>query len=78
MGLIQLHPFLDGTQNPGEYIVARCAELGVTITAIAREAGVDRSTIHRWTEGRQPHWNKFQRVHRALEGYWSRRESRSA
>jgi predicted transcriptional regulator len=50
-----------------EQIKARARAIGLTLTALAAEAGVARSTIFQLERGRDPHLNTIRRIVGALE-----------
>lgn len=60
-------------QNPGDWVERQCEALGVPISKVARDAGVDRATIWRWRHSEtSPYWGTFERVRTVINGYWDR------
>ena len=57
----------NGPYPPVEQIKARAQAIGLTLTALASEAGVARSTIFQLERGRDPHLNTIKRIVGALE-----------
>ena len=60
-------------ENPGVWIERQCEALGVSVTKVAREAGVDRATIWRWKSGdSSPKMRSFDRLRQVVDRYWDR------
>lgn len=60
-------------ENPGMWVERQCEQLGVSVSKVAREAKVDRTTIFRWKTGEtEPYWGSYQRVRTVISGYWSK------
>jgi predicted transcriptional regulator len=57
----------NGPYPPVEQIKARAQAIGLTLTALAAEAGVARSTIFQLERGRDPHLKTINRIVTALE-----------
>jgi ribosome-binding protein aMBF1 (putative translation factor) len=69
---IDVDPTYEG-ENVGLWIERQCEALGLSVAKVAREAQVDRATIHRWKTGRTaPYWRSFDRVRIVIDGYWNR------
>jgi len=67
----------DDQANAGRWVEEQARELGISVSRIAKEARVDRCTIHRWKRGdTEPYWSSFRRVRGVIEGYWSERRDR--
>ena len=65
------HAFDD--ENPGLWIERECERLDLSVSRVAREAKIDRSTIFRWKIGEtEPNWGSFNRVRSVIRGYWDR------
>jgi hypothetical protein len=63
------HP---GESNPGEWVERQCAELGVSVSLVARAAKIDRSTVFRWKTGQtRPYWDSLQRVRSVIDSIWA-------
>jgi len=60
--------------NPGELIEARCAEVGLSVSELARRARIARSTIARWKSGTSPYLDTFRRCERILDDEAGRRQ----
>lgn len=59
--------------DPGDWVKARCEEIGVPLRQVLREARVAPSTVWRWSSGDyQPAWGSFNRIRGVLKSYWDR------
>lgn len=67
-----------GTENAGVWIESQCRQLGVSVSRIAREARIDRSTIFRWKRGDvEPYWGTLRRVKGVIDSIWEQREDKA-
>jgi predicted transcriptional regulator len=65
-------PTLDS--NPGVWLEQQCEILGVSVSRVAREARISRSTIYRWQRGQtEPYWGSVQRIRNVIRDYWNKR-----
>ncbi|MCB9073746.1 MAG: helix-turn-helix transcriptional regulator [Bdellovibrionaceae bacterium] len=50
----------------GKTLKAECQKRGITLTQLAKMAGVPKATLHAWTSGREPSLKQLKKVADAL------------
>lgn len=51
----------------GKTLKAECLKRGITLTQLAKQAGVPKATLHAWTTGREPSIGQLKKVADTLE-----------
>jgi hypothetical protein len=64
-------------ENFGTWLERQAKDLGVPVSRIARDAGVDRTTVYRWKKGHNgPYLRTRDRIKAVVTGYWDRLDGR--
>ena len=51
----------------GKILKTECLKRGITLTQLAKKAGIPKATLHSWTAGREPSLGQLKKVADTLE-----------